>query len=625
MTTPAAPELGVPARHEVPADQTWDLASVFPSVDAWEAACREVEARLPVLQTFRGRLGEGPASLAAWIEVLEAAARLAGQVVVYANMGFAVDKTDQAAAGRLDRARGLMARVQAAAAFAEPELLEVGVDRLREWTREEPRLARYAHYVERLARRAPHVRTADVEEVLGLVTDPFRTASATHGILADADLVFPPARTTAGGILELTQGTYRALVSHPDREVRRTAWEGYLDAHLAHRHSMANAFAAGVKQAVFTARVRRYASSLEASLHANEIPVAVFHTLLAIFRHHLPTWHRYWRLRRRALGLERLCVYDERAPLGPQPRVPFPQAVEWIAAGMAPLGDEYVAVLRRGLETQRWVDRAINRGKQSGAFSTGAPGTHPFILMSYTDDLVSLSTLAHELGHSMHSYYTWKSQPMTYARYPLFLAEVASNFNQVLVRAHLLATQADRDMRIAVIEEAMSNFHRYFFVMPTLARFELEVHRMVERGEGLAADRLTALLADLFREGYGDEVDLDADRVGILWATFHTHLYSPFYVYQYATGLAAAHALGRAVLDGRAGAAARYLAFLAAGASDFPLDLLRRAGVDMTAPDAVEETFGVLAGYVHELGRLLEGRAAAGHAGTGHAAAASSP
>jgi oligoendopeptidase F len=302
-------------------------------------------------------------------------------------------------------------------------------------------------------------------------------------------------------------------------------------------------------------------------------------------------------------------AYDERAPITrDHPRVPFPQAVEWIATGMAPLGDEYVSVLRRGVLEQRWVDIYPNLGKQSGAFSMGAPGTHPFILMSYSDDLWSLSTLAHELGHSMHSYYAWNHQPIIYARYPLFLAEVASNFNQAMVRAHLFKAETHREFQIALIEEAMSNFHRYFFVMPTLARFELETHTRVERGQALTARDLIALMTELFLEGYGGEVEVDPERVGITWATFHTHLYSNFYVYQYATGISAAHALAAGVLEDASGAAGRYLEFLKSGGSNYPLETLQQAGVDMATPEPIEQTFEVLSRYVDRLESLLTDR-----------------
>jgi oligoendopeptidase F len=281
--------------------------------------------------------------------------------------------------------------------------------------------------------------------------------------------------------------------------------------------------------------------------------------------------------------------------------------VEWIAAGMRPLGDEYVEALRRGTLEQRWVDVYPNKAKRSGAFSTGSPGTHPFILMSYTDDVFSLSTLAHELGHSLHSYYTWKYQPIVYGRYSLFVAEVASNFNQALVRDYLLRSMPDRDFQIAVLEEAMSNYHRYFFIMPTLARFELEIHERTERGEALTAQGLKQLMADLFREGYGDEVEMDEERVGITWAQFATHLYSNFYVYQYTTGIAAANALASRVSAGEEGAVTAYLDFLKAGNAVYPLDALQAAGVDMRSPESVQRAFALLESYVDRLEQLLLG------------------
>jgi oligoendopeptidase F len=354
---------------------------------------------------------------------------------------------------------------------------------------------------------------------------------------------------------------------------------------------------------------RKYKSALEAALTSNHIPVEVFHNLIQTYKKNLPIWHRYWRMRRRALGYDKLYVYDTRAPLT-QKNFPisFKQTVEWICEGMKPLGDEYVQTLRKGVLEQRWVDYAVNKGKRMGAFSSGSPGTHPFILMSYNDDIFSLSTLAHELGHSLHSYYTWKTQPFIYARYSLFVAEVASNFNQAMVRDYLLKTQKDPDFQITVIEEAMANFHRYFFIMPTLARFELEIHERVERGEALSAQTLIDLMAELFAEGYGDEVVIDRERVGITWAQFATHLYANFYVYQYATGISGAHALAEGVLSGKPGAAQKYIEFLKAGGSLFPLDALKLAGVDLSSPEPVNQTFALMARYVEQLEHLTERR-----------------
>lgn len=592
----------VRARKEIPTEHTWDTGSIFSTEQTWETEFKSIEAELPSLTKYRGHLGDGPATLADWFEASETIQFQLGKVFVYASMNQAVDANDQAAAARFDRARGLMARTGAAMAFAEPEMIKIGFEKLRAWAKEEKRLTIYAHYFDRLEKRAEHVRSAEVEELLSQASDTFNTATLTHGILANAELKFAPAHDSS----EITQGTINALLTHSDREVRRTAWENYADAHLAMKNTMANGIATGVKRDVFTMRARKYDSSLEASLAANYIPLEVFHNLIKTFRANLPTWHRYWKIRKHALGYDKLYAYDTRAPLAKKKiNVSFGQAVEWISQGMTPLGQDYVGVLRDGVMEQRWVDIYPNKGKRMGAFSTGAPGTHPFIFMSFNEDIFSMSTLAHELGHSMHSYYTRKTQPFVYARYGLFVAETASNFNQALVRRHLLASNSDPDFQIGVIEEAMANFYRYFFIMPSLARFELEAHERVERGEALTADSMIALMADLLGEAYGSEVEADRDRSGITWAQFHTHLYSNFYVYQYATGIAGAHALAERVLSGDPKARENYLAFLNAGGSMYPLDALKMAGVDLSSPEPVDKAFATMAEYVDRLEKLV--------------------
>lgn len=598
----------VPKREDVPVAHTWDTASVFPSDAAWEEEVTALLAALPEFAALRGHL-ESAGQLAEGLTRYTALLSRLRRVYLYATMFYATDTADPGAVAKHDTAASVAARISAAVAFLDPELLQIGFDTLRRWQTEDSRLATYAHYFEMLERQQAHVRSAEIQEVLGLVNEPFSAARQTHTILTDADLRFEPAYDAAGQQIPITQGTITELLQSADREVRRTAWEHYADAHLALKNTMASALATGIKQDVFVARVRRYPSALDAAVDSKFIPPAVFHALIETFRAHLPLWHRYWDIRRRALRLDRLHVYDIKAPLSAStPHVPFAQAVEWIAQGLAPLGDQYVQTLRRGVLEQRWVDIYPNQGKRAGAFSTGVQGTHPFVLMSYTDDLASMSTLAHELGHSLHSYFTWKTQPPVYADYTIFVAEVASTFNQALVRAHLFATNPDPEFQIAVIEEAMSNFHRYFFIMPTLARFELEVHQRAERGLPLTAGIMNGLMTDLFSEGYGPDMAIDTARVGSTWAQFPTHLYSNFYVYQYATGISAAHALADQVLAGTPGAVDRYLAFLKAGSSRYPMDVLREAGVDLATPEPVEKTFGVLAGLIDRLEQLMQRR-----------------
>ena len=596
----------LPSRGEIEKRFTWDTESVFAGEAEWRAEYDRVVAALPDLAEFRGHLREGPDQLADFLAALEAVRRSLGRLTVYATMFSSVDSGDEAAAARTDQARSLASRVAATAAFADPEMLAIGIPRLREWARQNERLRIYDHFFEVLERRAPHVRSDEVEEVLSMASEPLTTAAGVHGILANAELRFPPARDGGGGEYEVAQGTYQDLLAHRDREVRRTAWESYADTHLAMRKTMATSLAAGIKRDVFYARARRYANSLEAALEPNHIPVQVFHNVIEEFRANVETWHRYWRVRRRALGLDRLQVYDTRAPLtAGSIEMPYPEAVRWIGEGLGPLGEEYVATLRRGALDERWVDIYPNRGKRMGAFSMGVPDTKPFIFISYNDNLFSLSTLAHELGHSMHSWYSKSNQPFVYAGYGLFVAECASNFHQAMVRHHLLGSGLGREFEIGVIEEAMANFHRYFFVMPSLARFELEAHTRAERGEPLTADWMTGRMAELMYEVYGDEVARDEERVGITWAEFHTHLYSNFYVYQYATGIAAANWLADRVIRGEPGAAESYLQFVSSGSSLYPLDALRLAGVDMSSREPVRKAFEVMAAYVERLEHLV--------------------
>ncbi len=606
MTTATA----LPTRSEIAAEQTWDTESIFASAADWNAAAEQLLDRLPEIQSYEGSLHESPQTLSDWLTTYQDFSEQAHRLSMYAYLVYSVDTTDQAATARVGQSRTLSSRAAEATAFAEPEIIAIGFETLRQWIEAEPSLATYQHYFDQLERKSEHVRSAEVEALLSQAGDAFATARATHGVLTNSDLTFPAVDLPDGEPLELAQSTMPQLITHPDREVRRQAYEHYADQHLAFKHTMANCLSAGVKQDVFQMRAHGYGSSLEAALAPNNIPTEVFHNLLDVFKAKLPIWHRYWRVRKQALGVETLHPYDIKAPLSKKPpAVSYPQAVTMIAEGMAPLGGDYVEALRRGSLVERWVDIYPNKGKSAGAYSYGSPGTHPFIFMSYGDDLYGLSTLAHELGHSLHSYYTWQTQPVIYSSYSTFVAEVASNFNQALVRDHLLKTQTDPDFQIAVIEEAMANFHRYFFIMPTLARFELAIHEQVERGESLTADGLNALMADLFAEGYGDEIsyvdELDRRRAGITWGQFSTHLYSNFYVFQYATGISAAHALATAILAGEADSAERYLTFLKAGSSQYPINTLQAAGVDMTTPQPVEAAFDALEGYVDRLEALV--------------------
>lgn len=592
-------------RSAIDKKYTWNAESMFASPEAWAAEVKSILEAVPSAREFQGRLKEGPATLLEAFRVcLELFSRM-DRVVVYAVFSYSVETTDQNAAAMAGKAQGVAGEVSAAISYIDPELIEIGQKTLTQWMLDEPSLALYAHYFDNLFSQQAHVRSAEVEELLGMLADPFSGPSTTSSMLTNADFKYTPATNSAGQAVELSEAALWQILSTEDRTARQTAWEIYMDKHLEFKNSLSSNLINSLKQNIFQTRARRHESALAASLYRDSIPVEVFHSLIDTFKKNLPVWQRYFRIRKKALGVNELHPYDMWAPLTKdRVKIPFEQAVDWIAAGLLPLGKEYVSVLRDGCFEQRWVDVYPNLGKRTGAFSWGTKGTHPFIMMSYTDEIFSLSTLAHELGHSMHSYLTWDNQPLVYSNYSLFVAEVASNFNQAMVRSHLLNINDDRDFQISIIEEAMANFYRYFFIMPTLARFELATHECVEQGEALNADIMINLMADLFAEGYGDAVTVDRERTGITWAYF-PHLFSDFYVYQYATGISGAHALCGRILRDEPNAVKDYLGFLKSGSSGYPLEVLREAGVDLASPQPVEETFAVMAEYVDRLEKLL--------------------
>ncbi len=596
----------LPPRNEVPFEETWNLENIFKNVEEWETAKDEVLLAVPELAKYNGKLAEGPEVLGDFFELYEKTLRQAAKVMVYGSLSMATDTSDQAAQARAGQAQSVFVKLNAATSFINPELMEIGFDILREWIKNDDRLSDMGHMIDELEREKDHVRSNEVEQVLALSGEPLSNFFIAYNALTNADLQFKDAITKDESKIEVGQSSIGSLITHKDRKARKTGFNHYADAYLAYKNTIASIQMGAIHRNVFNARTRNYGSSLEASLGSNNIPMDVFHALIESFKKNLPTWHRYWRVRKKALGYKKFHVYDIKAPLSNEsPVIPFEQAVDWISEGLAPLGEDYVNTLRKGALEDRWVDRARNKGKRQGAFSSGVYDTNPFVMMSYADDVFSLSTLAHELGHSMHSYMTWKTQPFIYGRYSLFVAEVASNFNQAMVRDYLFNTQKDPAFQLALIEEAMSNFHRYFFIMPTLARWELEVHERAEAGKPLSADIMSEICSDYFSEGYGDEVKFDKSRVGITWAQFQ-HMYMNFYVYQYATGISAAHALAKKIQEGDKKAVERYLKFLGAGSSVYPLDALKAAGVDMTSPDPVEAAFEVMADYVDRLEKLVE-------------------
>lgn len=598
-------ETKIAVRSEIPEKYKWNSESVFPAIENWNESLTNLPEQVKVVNQFQDRLKEGPTTFLQAITAIENLFEHVMKVYFYAQMAFSVETTDQEAARRNSQIQSTAAQAFAAASFLDPELIAIGEQTLREWLAAEPGLSIYTHYIDDLFRRQSHVRSKEVEELLGLASDTFGNIYNTVSLLTNADLRFPNAVASDGRSVAVTASTFDNLMKEPDRELRRSAYEGYTDTFLGFKNTLTSNLATNIKSLVFRMRAQRYSSCLEAALFRDNLPLEVFHNLVETFRKNLPIWHRYWAVRRKALGYEELKPYDIWAPLTSNPpKISYEQSVEWISQALDPLGVDYAETIRRGCLEQRWVDVFPNIGKWDGAFSSGVPGTYPFILLNFDESIFGLSVFAHELGHSMHSYLTWQNQPLIYAEYPTFAAEIASNFHQAMLRAHLLQVNPARDFQVSVIEEAMANFHRYFFIMPTLARFELEIYGREERGEGLAAGDLNEIMADLFAEAYGSEMVYDRERIGITWATF-PHMYMNFYVFQYATGIAGANAFANRILKGVPGAAPAYLGFLKSGNSRYVLDSLKQAGLDLSTPKPVEEAFEVLSGLVDRLESLI--------------------
>jgi len=593
-------------RSKVKKNQTWNAESVFASPEAFDAEVKSLVKGLATLKKYQGQLGEGPDTFIKAMQVIDKLSQRVYKVRVYATLSSAVDTTNQQGVEMYGKATSVESQFSAAISFVEPEIISVGEKKIRQWLKDDPRLGLYERYFNNIFRKQAHVRNAEVEELLGMLNDPFYSTNNTASLLANADFKFKSARNSKGKKVVLTQSSYNAILDGADRKARRTAWKNYTDKYLEFKNTLAGNLATSIKQNVFNMKARKFNSSLEATLFERDVPVEMFHNLLEMFKKNLPLWHRYWKIRRKALGVKTLHPYDVWAPLtSKKHKVPFEQAVEWICEGLAPMGEEYVNVIRKGCLEERWVDWPPNAGKRQGAFSVRTPkDTYPFILMSYNDNITGVSTLAHELGHSMHGYYTSRAQPMLYFTYPSIISETASNFHQAMVRAHLLETNPSKSFQIALLEEAMDNFHRYFFIMPTLARFELETHQRIEQGQALTANSMIELMADLFSEGFGGNMNLDRERVGITWGTFTTHLYIDFYSFQYAIGISAANAIAKRILGGTPNAAQDHINFLKAGSSKAPIELYKIAGVDMTSTQPIADAFEVLESYIERLTEL---------------------
>lgn len=591
-------------RAEVPVEYTWDLASIFASHDAWECEFQALQASIPELASLRGTLDRSGQALLTVLQKSDAVAERLERLYVFASMQRDEDVTKGSSQGRAERAVQLFVRVSTALAYIEPEILVLSEQILQRFFAEEAGLAPYKHQLGVLGLRRAHIRSAEVEAVLAATGEINNAPNTIFSLITGADLQLEPIQNEAGQEVELTHGTYPTYLRSAERTVRKAAFESMGSAFLKRRNTLAATLSAQVKAHLFDTRQRNYPTCRERALARYAIPTSVYESLIATTREYIPLFNRYLRLRRQALKLDELHIYDLHAPLieDAPDAISYPQAREVVLQALAPLGDAYGNVLRRAF-TQRWIDVYETPGKRGGAYSGGAYGTPPFLFLNWQNNRKSLYTLAHELGHCVHAFFTRSNQPYHYGNPTIFVAEVASTLNESLLTEYLLKQTDERALRLAILAHSLENLHSSLFHQVLIAEFEAQIHSNAEAGEPLTASTLSSLYRDLYAEYYGAEMTLD-DLVSTEWTRI-PHLYYDFYVYQYATGISAATALVRQILLEGQPAVKRYIEFLSAGSSDYSIELLKKAGVDMTGSQPVSQALQIFQAHLSQLEELI--------------------
>jgi oligoendopeptidase F len=593
----------VPTRSEANASDTWDLSLMYADDATWERELGAVDALIATLVALQGHVGTSADTVVATIQAREALMKTAHQLYIYAHCRYDSDSGDAAGQGLSARAQAMVAKSQAATAFVDPEVLAVAEATLREWIATHPVLSQYAYYLDVLLRNRSHTRSAEVEEVLAQMGEMAGAPSSIFGVLNNTDMEFGTIQDEEGNDVALSHGRYGKYLESSDRRVRKDTFHTFYKSFASHRNTLAMTLSSGVRANVINARMRGFNSAVEAALAPNDIPVAVYHNLVTTVQANLPKIHRYMDIRKRMMHLDDLRIYDLYAPIheGVELAVDYRGGCELVAAALQPLGADYQTALSAAFES-RWIDVYENKGKRSGAYSTGSYTTAPYILLNYQNRLDDVFTLAHELGHSMHSYYTRRSQPYHYGDYTIFVAEVASTLNEALLVNHLLKTHQDPALRRHLVVQQLEDIRRTLVRQTMFAEFELDMHTRSENDEPLTADGLTERYYDLAKRYHGPTVILD-DEIGLEWSRI-PHFYYNFYVYQYSTGISAALALADKVQQGDAAAVTNYLSFLGGGSSKSSIDLLRGAGVDMASPAPVQaamDHFDVLLDELEQL------------------------
>ncbi len=598
----------------VPQDDTayrWNLTDLYPSYEAWASATKTVGASLDRIEAYQGHLGDSAAMLKECMDTVFGVSLKLRRVMAYASM-LSDENTRESRPLEMRQEAGMIAtKVAQATSFLEPEILAVGRERIEGFLTQEPGLDEYRHYLEDVLRRAPHTLGTEAEGVVaaaGLVSD---TAATTYGILANADIPWPTIRLADGTEARLDQSGYTKYRSVADRADRKRVFDTFFGTWHDYQRTCGVTLYSQLKRDLFYAQVHKYPTALADALDGDNVPEAVYHTLIKATNDNLPTLQRYLRLRGRMLGIDDLRYYDIYPPLvSSDLKFPIAKAEALTLEAVAPLGPKYVETVKRGF-SQRWMDVYPRPGKRSGAYSSGSVyDVHPFVLMNFNDDYESVSTLAHEWGHTMHSYLANAAQPFPTADYSIFVAEVASTFNEALLLDHMLDTAKNDDERLFYLGSALEGLRGTFFRQAMFAEFELEIHTMVEKGEALSGERLSQLYGELLRRYHGQDAGVMSidDAYTVEWA-YIPHFYYDYYVYQYATSIAAASLFAQEVMDGEPGAVDRYLGVLKAGGSEYPYQLLKEAGVDLATTTPYDALIARMNRIMDEIETILDRRA----------------
>ena len=594
----------LPKRSDVITGDTWNLESLFATDADWDEALLVWEKRIPLFRDYVGTLGESPEQLAKCLAFDLEVDREADRLGTYAHLRMSEDTAATPAQRMTGRFQHAATRAGEFASFLQPEIMAIDASVLEEWL-ETPELQPYRLMLERVVRNRPHVLSEPEERLLAMQGTFAGTAGKVFRQLTDADMKFGTMTDGKGNELELSNATFTTLLHDPVHEVRKNAFHQYYDQYKAHANTLAATLAGSNERDAYAAKVRRHPSAVESALFADNVPIAVYDQLVSAVREHLPIVHRYYELRRRLLGLEEIHHYDCYVPLVPEldQKHTWDEAVEEILTSLHPLGDAYCSKLEVGLRG-RWCDRYPNIGKQSGAFSSGTYDSDPYILMNYQEDVIEhVFTLAHEAGHSMHTRLSAEAQPFQHAGYTIFVAEVASTFNEQLLTRHLLSKASSPKQRAAIISREIDAIRGTIIRQTMFAEFERMSHASVESGEPLTLEKIRSLYRELLNEYFGsgfavdEELELESLRI--------PHFYRAFYVYKYATGLSASITLAKKVAEGGPEELAAYLNFLRGGCSKWPLDLLRDAGVDLETPEPVSLALVRFGELVDELESLL--------------------